>query len=127
MKITDAKFYEINKDKLKAFAQITIDNEFVITGLKVMDSVNGYFVSYPSRKNTKENTNNDPNYKAYIDIAFPITKEARKYINDEILLRYHEFMQSNEANAPVNASVEYPEPQKQGHEPIDVLEEDLPF
>ena len=122
MKITKVAIHELNNDKLKAFATITIDDEFVVTGLKVLDSVNGYFVGYPSRKNTKENTNNDPNYKSYIDTSFPITKESRKYIEDEVLQAYHNYMQSNEP---------YVEPprneQNQERPSIEVDSDMLPF
>ena len=125
MKITQVKFYEMNKDKLLSFANITIDNELVISGLKVMDSVNGYFVAMPSRKNSKDNDGSQ-DYKAYIDTVYPITKEARTYIQDTVLKAYHEFMQSNEQNDPY---IEVPRPNAKHQErpSIDVKESDLPF
>ena len=125
MKITKAQFYEINKDKLKSFVSITIDNELVISGLKVMDSVNGYFVAMPSRKNSKDNDGSQ-DYKAYIDTVYPITKEARTYIQDTVLKAYHEFMQSNEQNDPY---VEVPRPNAKHQErpSIEVDSDLLPF
>ena len=39
-----------NADRLKAFCSITIDSEFVIRDLKVIDGINGIFVAMPSRK-----------------------------------------------------------------------------
>jgi stage V sporulation protein G len=133
MKITQVKFYELNKDKLKAFANITLDDELVVSGLKVMDSINGYFVAMPSRKNNKENDGSE-NYKAYIDTVYPITKEARKYIQDEVLIKYRDFMESNQSNQ-VEPSVPYPEKshaqqeedRRKNSPSIDVSEDLLPF
>lgn len=126
MKITQTKFHEINKDKLKAYATITIDDELVIRGLKVMDSVNGYFVAMPSRKNTQEN-NGNTDYKAYIDTVYPITKEAHKYIQDEVLLRYKEFMESNEPNFINEEAKEVYERVHRNTPSIDINPDDLPF
>src|SRR4030043_378597 len=37
-------------DRLKAFCSITMDNEFVVRDVKVIEGTNGYFVAMPSRK-----------------------------------------------------------------------------
>jgi stage V sporulation protein G len=37
-------------DRLKAFCSITIDNEFVVRDIKVIEGTNGHFVAMPSRK-----------------------------------------------------------------------------
>lgn len=37
-------------ERLRAFCSITLDGDFVIRDLKVIDGVNGYFVAMPSRK-----------------------------------------------------------------------------
>jgi stage V sporulation protein G len=39
-------------DRLKAFCSITIDDEFVIRDLKIIEGTNGMFVAMPSRKIT---------------------------------------------------------------------------
>ena len=93
-------------------------------GLKVLDGVNGYWVAMPNRKNNKPNTNNDENYKLYLDIAYPVTKEARKAIQDSVLTKYHAMLQDN----PLEKNDEQKEyDKKQGHPSIDVSEDDLPF
>jgi len=127
MNITQVKFFEMNKDKLKAFATITLNDELVISGLKVMDSVNGYFVAMPSRKNTKPNDGTQ-DYKAYIDTVYPITKEARQYIQDTILREYHNFMESNEFSCDEAKEVYNDVTPKRVDTPsIDVSEDSLPF
>lgn len=79
MKITQVKVYHINKDNLKAFASVTLDDEFAVTGIKVMDGRNGLFVSMPSHKNNKGE---------YKDICFPITKDFRAELINAVLKEY---------------------------------------
>ncbi|MBN2455295.1 MAG: SpoVG family protein [Sedimentisphaerales bacterium] len=40
-----------NKDeRLRAFCSLTMDNEFVVRDVKIIEGTNGYFVAMPSRK-----------------------------------------------------------------------------
>ena len=79
MKITQVKIKKQSMDKLKAFASITIENKLVLTGIKIIEGKNGLFVAMPSNKKGEE----------YFDIFFPITKEYRQYIIDEVLKEYN--------------------------------------
>jgi stage V sporulation protein G len=114
MNITNVKIHKLENSKTLALANITIDNDFVVSGLKVLNGQNGYWVAMPNRKKQ------DGEYQ---DIAFPVTKEARQAIQDKVLAKFHEThshaeFSSNEAKQ-VYEDVKY--------EPIDVNEEDLPF
>ena len=81
MKITDVRINKVNGgDTLRAFASITIDDEFVVKGLRVVEGKYGNFVSYPSTYNEKD--------KKYYDDAFPVTKETRDYIETIVLDAY---------------------------------------
>jgi len=84
MNITEVKIHKLDSDNMKAYASITIDKQLVITGLKVIHGKNGYFVAMPSRKDEKEQDEK----KKYKDIVFPITKEAREYIQARVLEEY---------------------------------------
>lgn len=55
MEITEVRVKLVNgkNDKLRAFCSITIDNDFVIRDLKVIDGSKGPFVAMPSRKLTE--------------------------------------------------------------------------
>jgi len=86
MNITNVKVHRLDGDKVLALVSITIDNEFVVSGLKVLDGQNGLFVAMPSKKNNKENSE-----KKYYDIAFPITKEARENIQRVVLDKFNSF------------------------------------
>ena len=52
MEITEVRVKLVTgkNDKLRAFCSITIDNDFVVRDLKVIDGVKGPFVAMPSRK-----------------------------------------------------------------------------
>lgn len=75
--------YDGGKDSnLRAFGTITIDEAFVINGIKLMESKKGdLFMSMPQRKNK------DGEYE---DVCFPITAEARAEIFDCLMELYNE-------------------------------------
>ena len=69
MQITDVRVRRIEKEgKMKAIVSITLDNEFVIHDIKVIEGEKGLFIAMPSRKAT------DGEYR---DIAHPINSETR--------------------------------------------------
>ncbi len=79
MEITEVHISLKDEDKLKAFANITFDDVFVVRGLKVINGSNGLFVCMPSRKM------NDGTYR---DIAHPIKNEFRIELERVILDAY---------------------------------------
>lgn len=52
MEISEVRVKLVNnlKERLKAFCSITLENDFVIRDLKIIDGANGTFVAMPSRK-----------------------------------------------------------------------------
>jgi len=83
MKITRIAIRPVEMNKVKALASITIDDEFVIHDLRVVEGERGYFVAMPSRKL--------PN-GTHRDIAHPINSETRELIQARVL---EEFGQQN--------------------------------
>lgn len=71
----------INAGKLKAYATACFDDNFLITGIRVIDSKNGIFVAMPSRRKRSGE---------FTDICFPITREMRERISAEVLAAYEE-------------------------------------
>jgi stage V sporulation protein G len=67
VEITEVRITLRSEEKLKAFANVTFDGEFVIRGLKVINGNKGYFVSMPSRKRSDG---------THQDIAHPISPES---------------------------------------------------
>jgi len=80
MNITEVKINKVDFDKVKAFARVTLNNEIVLTGIKVIKGDNGLFIGMPSKLNEKT--------KEYFDYFFPITKEARTELMDAVLKEY---------------------------------------
>ena len=70
MQITDVRVRKVTKEgKMKAVVSITIDNEFVVHDIKVIDGEKGLFIAMPSRKAA------DGEYR---DIAHPINSNTRE-------------------------------------------------
>lgn len=82
MEITDVRLKKnISEGKLKAIAAITIDNEFVVHDIKVINGDKGLFIAMPSVK-TADGT--------YRDIAHPINSDVRFKIQEAIISKYNE-------------------------------------
>ena len=80
MQITDVRVRKITKEgKMKAIVSITIDDEFVIHDIKVIEGDKGLFIAMPSKKAT------DGEYR---DIAHPINSSTRERIQTTILDSY---------------------------------------
>ena len=53
MNITDVRVRKVTKEgKMKAVVSITIDDEFVVHDIKVIEGEKGLFIAMPSRKAT---------------------------------------------------------------------------
>ncbi len=68
-----------NPRKMKAIVSITIDDEFVVHDIKVIEGEKGLFIAMPSKKAS------DGEYR---DIAHPINSETRDRIQKIILESY---------------------------------------
>ena len=80
MQITDVRVRKIEKEgKMMAIVSITIDNEFVVHDIKVIEGEKGLFIAMPSRKAA------DGEYR---DIAHPINSGTRDMIQSIILDKY---------------------------------------
>jgi len=104
-------------DRLKAFCSVTMDNEFVVRDIKIIEGTNGLFVAMPSRKMSdhcgkcgsknhlrarycnncgtrlpeermRKDVKGRP--KLHADIAHPINVECRKKIQEKVTRAYEE-------------------------------------
>ncbi|HVR76650.1 MAG TPA: septation protein SpoVG family protein [Planctomycetota bacterium] len=109
------KLMSANNDRLRAFCSITIDNDFVIRDLKVIEGSKGPFVAMPSRKlmgrcsrcsgknhyharycnecgarlqAPREYADSESRLKLHADIAHPINSTCRELIQKRILEEY---------------------------------------
>jgi len=79
LEITDIRISLRDEEKLKAFADVTFDDSFVVKGMRVINGTRGYFVSMPSRRR-KDGT--------FQDIAHPVNAETRKLIEEKVIAAY---------------------------------------
>ena len=81
MKVTDVRVRKIAREgKMRAIVSITLDDEFVIHDIKVIEGDKGLFIAMPSKKAA------DGEYR---DIAHPINSDTREIIQN-IILEYYE-------------------------------------
>lgn len=138
MEITEVRVKMVaNKDdRLKGFCSMTLDNEFVVRDVKVIEGTNGLFVAMPSRKMSDHcNQCGGKNHlrarycnncgatlaenrakedvkgrmKLHADIAHPINAECRKKIQETIVAAFEEELERSE---------------QPGYKPVDLDEPD---
>ena len=82
MQITDVRVRKVAKEgKLKAVVSITIDDEFVVHDIKVIEGEKGMFIAMPSKKAMGGEDR---------DIAHPINSNTRERIQSMILEKYEQ-------------------------------------
>ncbi len=86
MDITQIRVFPVKEDKLKAFVSIIFDDCFVVSDIKIIDGINGLFVSMPSKKRRNG---------TFRDIAHPLNNETRKAIEEKVINRYHEVLEES--------------------------------
>ena len=89
MNITDVRVRPMDKadSNMKAVASITIDGEFVVHDIKVIQGNDKLFIAMPSKKDG----NGD-----FKDIAHPINTATRTKIQEAVLAKYEEVIGNTE-------------------------------
>jgi len=66
--------------KTKALVRVVLNESLQLTGIRIVDGVNGLFVAYP----------NDPGYKGdeYRSLFYPVTRDLRDNIESVVLAEY---------------------------------------
>lgn len=85
MQVTDVRVRKIAKEgRMKAIVSITLDDEFVVHDIKVIEGDKGLFIAMPSKKAS------DGEYR---DIAHPINSSTRETIQRLILDSYEKALE----------------------------------
>ena len=89
MKITKVVLRKKEKEdsRMKAIATVTLDEAFVITGIRLIQGDDKMFIAMPSRKVSEG---------VYDDIAHPVNQETRQMFEDAIFKAYDEMKSSGE-------------------------------
>lgn len=81
MEITNVNIYKKDDNsKLKGYATVYLDNEFVVKGIRIIEGEKGLFIAMPSR---------DINGKR-VDICNPLNQETRSKFEKAIFAKYME-------------------------------------
>lgn len=150
MNITEVrvKLTEAKRNRLQAFCSITIDNDFVVRDLKVIEGHKGPFVAMPSRKLTdrcsgcggknhlmakycndcgtkldeKRATKGVGRLKLHADTAHPINSKCREEIQEKVLNSYREEVEKSKQ--PGYKPPKYEDMEDFDYEDIDDTESD---
>ena len=93
MEITEVRIFPVHEDKLKAYVTITIDQCFVVRGLKVIHGTTGLFVAMPAKRR-KDGT--------FKDIAHPLNTATRERMERVILSEYDRELARDSAPQPAD-------------------------
>jgi stage V sporulation protein G len=96
MEFTEVRVTLRDEPRLKAFVNVTFDDDFVIRGMKVIEGRKGLFVAMPSRKG-KDGT--------FRDIAHPINNNMRKKLEKVVLDEYYSKCEE-EGKTPKSSNLE---------------------
>ena len=81
--ITNVSIFKYaKKGNLLAFANVELDSELVLKGIKVVKGSKGKFISMPATYSPSEDE--------WYDVFFPITAEFREELQDAILEAYED-------------------------------------
>ncbi|MBM7700421.1 septation regulator SpoVG [Kurthia huakuii] len=93
MEVTDVRLRRVQTDgRMRAIASITLDNEFVVHDIRVIDGNTGLFVAMPSKRTP------DGEFR---DIAHPINSDMRTKIQQAVLVAYENAEETNEEESVV--------------------------
>lgn len=95
LKVKIRKIIE-NSNPLKAVCSITIDDTFVVHGVKLIELEKRRFISMPSEQ-YKDSEGNEQ----FRDICHPVTSEARKAM-EEAVIKAYDAMIIAEKNKDIN-------------------------
>ncbi|MBN1126405.1 MAG: SpoVG family protein [Sedimentisphaerales bacterium] len=144
MEITEVRVKLVSNkdDRLKAFCSMTLDNDFVIRDIKVIEGTGGLFVAMPSRKMSDHcdrcggknhlrakycnncgaslsdnRARQDPQgrMKLHADVAHPINAACRKRIQDKIVEAFHEEVERSKQPGYTPVDLDEPDYDTEGY------------
>lgn len=87
MNITDIRIRKLyHENRLRALVSVTMEGDFAIHDIKIIEGPERLFVAMPSRKDEGG---------VYRDICHPITTEARQRLEQAVLQKYQRYLAEN--------------------------------
>lgn len=154
MEITEVrvKMVENKDERLKAFCSITMDGEFVVRDIKIIEGTSGYFVAMPSRKMSdhcdkcgsknhlrakycnncggklpEDRADKDTmgRMKLHADIAHPINSECRQKIQEKVVAAFNKELEKSKQPDYKPADMDEPDDDVPADEPDDDVPADV--
>lgn len=86
MKVTNVKIFLKDGERLKAFANIVLDDCFIIRGLRVLEGPKGFYVAMPTVKDSKG---------TFVEQVHPLNNDTRIMIENIVLDQYEIVINEN--------------------------------
>ena len=83
MKVTDIKIRLKDEKKVKAIVEVTLDNQLIIHGIRLVQTDKVFVITMPHFKGKGDK---------YLDLVHPANADFRKYMTDEIVTKYQELV-----------------------------------
>ena len=94
MNITDIRIRRTYQDnRLRALVSLTLEGDFAVHDIKVIDGPERLFVAMPSRRDEQG---------TFRDICHPITAEARHELEERILTAYREYISGHTTSETIH-------------------------
>ncbi|MCL5677116.1 MAG: septation regulator SpoVG [Firmicutes bacterium] len=82
MEVTDVRVRKVAAEgRMRAFASVTLDDQFVVHDIRIINGEHGLFVAMPSKRLPSGD---------YRDVAHPITSAMRQLVQDRVLAAYNQ-------------------------------------
>lgn len=90
MNITDVKIFKAKtRGPVLAYANVILDNKFIIRGITLVETEKGRFISMPSRRLR----NGERHYR---DMCHPLNSDVREELTQAVFNAYEEFIETEE-------------------------------
>ena len=89
MKITEIKIFKTKRNEpVLGFANVILDNKYIIRGITLLENDRGRYLGMPSRRLIGEK-------KAYRDTCHPINQDVRDELTKKVFDAYDEFIKND--------------------------------
>jgi len=90
MEITNVKIFKAKKrGVVLAYANVILNNQFIIRGITLLENERGRFISMPSRKLINGE-------RQYRDMCHPLNSDVRKELTEVVFEAYDNFIANGE-------------------------------
>lgn len=83
MKVTDIKIRLKEEKKVKAIVEVTLDNQLIIHGIRLVQTDKAFVITMPHFKGKGDKC---------LDLVHPANANFRKYLTDEVVTKYQELV-----------------------------------